>query len=525
MSWLDRDAALFDSSRLYRQAREGAHDLLREIEGHSKPFDSAVALLAGKETAFEISSRDGLDASIATLAQHLRSAAGRLSAYHILPLLVEATSRAYRSEDASWGRRWGPAIKIGAAFTYPTVQSSAAVAPTSARGAVAQFVLECAAMDQLLATRQFWEVGSSGHIIVTPATVELDPTLHRAAGEFAAAFRGGGRTQRLASAMPQIVANLHGVIDGIVKVLGGANPGAVPDLAETILGAIDDPNPAFWAGMLSRILVADIAADTRAAVGLEATGVAILGWAGLSVPGVAREVLEPALRALCWNHEWHAQQSVERYRHLLVRRPILRISSTEHLLITDRSLLLDSTTSFLERALVPDGGPPDVALRSSCFRKLLSEPFEQEVVEVFRSHGFRAGTVTDDGGWYVPHRINLSEVAGPPPGEIDVFAVHPRGFAIIAECKVLALPTEWSRVRNLATKLGIEDSEGFRSKLRTKLTWLAALDETTVGYLDGAPLGIIVLDRYLPGLPEEGPELVVPLDVLDDAIARLVAGR
>src|SRR5690606_2863218 len=129
----------------------------------------------------------------------------------------------------------------------------------------------------------------------------------------------------------------------------------------------------------------------------------------------------------------------------LVRRPVLRISRSEHLLITDSSLLLDSTTSFLERALVPDGGDPNIALQPSCFRKLLSEPFEREVVEVFRSHGFRAGPVNDDGSWYVPERIDLSAAGGPPPGEIDVLAVHPRGYAIIAECKVLALPAEWSR--------------------------------------------------------------------------------
>ena len=200
---------------------------------------------------------------------------------------------------------------------------------------------------------------------------------------------------------------------------------------------------------------------------------------------------------------------------------MVRLSATEHLLITDAALVLDSITSYLERALVPDGGVGDVALRPSCFKKLLSEPFEREVADIFRAHGFRAGTVTEDGSWRVPAPIDLSAIAGPPPGEIDVLAIHPRGYAVVAECKVLALPVEASRMRNLASKLGAGDAEGFRSKLRKKVAWATGLGDS-VGHLDGTPLGMIVLDRYLPGMDATGPELVVPTDALDDALGHLV---
>jgi hypothetical protein len=123
-----------------------------------------------------------------------------------------------------------------------------------------------------------------------------------------------------------------------------------------------------------------------------------------------------------------------------------------------------------------------------------------------------------DFGAFIP----LTRAFAPLSGEIDVLAIHPRGYVIVAECKVLALPGETARLLNIYGKLSLDDAESFRAKLGRKVAWV----DRVAGRL--APtyqstLGMIVLDRFLPGSVHDGPELVVHLSRLDAAIANLLA--
>jgi hypothetical protein len=93
----------------------------------------------------------------------------------------------------------------------------------------------------------------------------------------------------------------------------------------------------------------------------------------------------------------------------------------------------------------------------------------------------------------------------------------------VAECKVLSAPTEASRLRNVASKLGPEDAESFRAKLRRKVEWAERLGRNLVPTFDGA-MGLIVLDRFWPGSLHDEGERVVDLEFLD-AMLRALAER
>lgn len=89
MSPLTREGALFDLSCLYRQAREGARELVNELEEHPLPFASAVALLAGSRRSDRqlITSH----ALFRSLSSHSNSESCRSDASFV-------TGRSFRSE-------------------------------------------------------------------------------------------------------------------------------------------------------------------------------------------------------------------------------------------------------------------------------------------------------------------------------------------------------------------------------------------------------------------------------------------
>lgn len=141
---------------------------------------------------------------------------------------------------------------------------------------------------------------------------------------------------------------------------------------------------------------------------------------------------------------------------------------------TSRWLLMDSIAPWLCEKIEEDKGLRQVAI---------SQPFEDEVVEMFRDHGFEAGPVNDKGVWVTgdgeSRRHHLSDER--IPGQIDVLAEDKtRKQFILMECKSMY---PMAKITGIAEKLRLEyrvDDSGqpefvgfeWRNKLRAKREWV-----------------------------------------------------
>lgn len=141
---------------------------------------------------------------------------------------------------------------------------------------------------------------------------------------------------------------------------------------------------------------------------------------------------------------------------------------------TSRWLLMDSIAPWLCEKIEEDKGLRQVAI---------SQPFEDEVVEMFRDHGFEAGPVNDKGVWITgdgeSRRHHLSDER--IPGQIDVLAEDKtRKQFILMECKSMY---PMAKTTGIAEKLRLEyrvDDSGqpefvgfeWRNKLRAKQEWV-----------------------------------------------------
>ncbi len=383
-------------------------------------------------------------------------------------------------------------------------------------------------LDQLTAVGQALVVEPAGRCVVTRDGIELDDRLQHCFEFFARAFDRRGMVMRFTNASPF----LHpvAVLQGVLQVLGGAQPSSVAEFAGTPLGEIPEGERIdFWAGILSRILLLIAAHDTRRHVGLDPGGLAVLGSAGFflqefGIPAKLHPVIQQALQDCFWTRAWlPKRQGPEALRHLVVERPILRLTCEEELFATTASNLADSLSAFLDASIGTYKDRSGARLSSECFRRLVSLPFEREVIEVFRALGFEAGTVSENGAWATAATQQAEHLVGgaPPPGEIDVLAYHPSGLAVVAECKALNLPFDASALRNLHGKLSLADDEGFHGNLERKCNWVDnALRNKR--RLTGDPVGILVVDRSPPFDCLDAPHLVVDAETLEHGLAALL---
>lgn len=146
----------------------------------------------------------------------------------------------------------------------------------------------------------------------------------------------------------------------------------------------------------------------------------------------------------------------------LVCSPVARVDAGY---ITSSALLLDSLAPLILRWLHENGH----------WRVVVSDPFEDRVVDLFRQAGLASGTVSEAGWWRLsPNDQEQGDLqqriraCGPTPGEIDALVLVGHVLVVI-ECKsVYSL----GRPRNVAGKLSDEDIEGWRSTVRKKVSWL-----------------------------------------------------
>lgn len=174
-----------------------------------------------------------------------------------------------------------------------------------------------------------------------------------------------------------------------------------------------------------------------------------------------------------WKKSWFDKQISERYGNLIVSKPIVRISP-EGDFATSPVLIGDSLNFFVEEQLLGyTNRSPYLNMPEQIFKDAFSEKFEDQCIKLFRNHGYLAGHVLKTGAWcHQKGTVDLSIPETELYGEIDVLAFHPGlKVALLIECKVLLDIRDSRSYQNISSKLR-DDSEGFRSKLHKKGTWL-----------------------------------------------------
>lgn len=501
---MNRRGALFDGSRLYRQAREGADAVLMRLEGPSGEGQFCSVLIGGP---VKVRSADHAQELVERQKTLVLKVSRSCSSFHCLPVLAQAIDEAYYGRRRDSALRFGPALKIAFAFCYAAMQGQSVDAVNASHARLYELVRACETLDQLLVATQVAVVAPPLSIEITSDAVCYNEHGRAVLACFAQAFAARGLGLRTASHAHRLIKPFASGLEAVRLAALGTQPATIPFFQGSIFEAVPADASVFWGGLLARLALSLAASDCRASAGEEALGPAILGSSGFLLgEGDNGEELQRALSEAFWQPAWHAKQPLFDYRHLIVRRPVCRITYAEDLFVVPTGACIDSLATFIDGCFFREQWVGDGTLPEECFRQLFSAPFEAVCIETLRELGFRVGPVTQDGIWKpspdtAEDLVDLNVQGRAPPGEIDVLAVHSMGLKLVLECKVLAVPREPARLRNLQSKLSLIDSESFHTKLTRKIAWLEAPRPPGSPNFLGA-VGIIVLDRQMPFLPD-----------------------
>ena len=167
---------------------------------------------------------------------------------------------------------------------------------------------------------------------------------------------------------------------------------------------------------------------------------------------------------------------------------------------TSPYLLMDSLAPWLLREIQ----------RTTLREQVISQPFEDNVVQLLRDHGFKAGPVNERGTWTTQEGTEHLHCDEPLPGQIDVLAVRDDGVFVL-ECKSIF---SMGALRNIAEKLG-PNSHDWRGKLRRKRDWATNALQRRVD------LSMVIVEGISTYVSEHELEADVPL-ITEDMLADLL---
>ena len=545
MSKMKRARALFEGSRLYRQAEEGSAFLSSHFKDESHPFRTTIDRLTPTHGTLVFSGVADCTAAIERTRTLVGEASRFVSPYIAIPTLVQAATEYYASDEKSRPEWLGTALKVSLALIWSNVHYSEAE-ETRAQGALLDIVKLACALEQLEFLKAVFENYGEGRVELRGDGLYcFDDRLHHAVLELKATYRPRGKVFRT---LPDTLRAIHQrpdlALDAILNILSGDAPRNQRVFADSLFGNLTRDEPlTFWAGLWTRLLLFSMACYARANVTLAPYGVSILQTIALEYPSIGDPaLLQQSMTDLFWTREWYASRaqalgsSVEMSGFLL-QRPILRVARDTDLFVTSPLIISESINWFVEECVMRYAGRGGVPLSEATFADLVSAPFERAICQLFRRHCFMAGQVTEAGSWMIDRgALGASELLGDKgfmagcklthlqgekcPGEIDVLAYHAlKEHLVVAECKVLGFPFELKRITNIAQKLGTADGEGFHAKLRKKIAWITKTDVFSVLPVKKVS-GLIALDRMLPGM-RGGEFIVTDAARLDRAIGNL----
>lgn len=520
-----RNKAIFQGSRLYRQAEEGSSRLLDALRADEPIYKNEINALSSSGM-ITFSSRGEADYWVSAAVKAADSICKQISPYIAVPTLLQAVVEQYygfmKGESSPLGRYLKRTLEVigGNIYKSQLVQSDSQKKVTLAVRATA-----LAAQLQTLAFLYEEFATGSDYLELTASGLKASESLGAIVREYIKPVPPPLKFMRtLSNTERALWQNLPEGMKAVEEVIRGDSPQNQSIFQGTIFKELIDDIPAeFWAGIWARMKLAAYSYAIRKQVNENFRGISIFEPFRVSVPAdLDVDLLQGALHQLFWEDKWYGRSLNEQPGNLISERPAICIRRNPTLYTTNTLLVGDSLNWFIEASVVPYPEAQVVRLPDTIFKRLVSEPFEISVNDLFRQYGFLAGNVSDRGGWATQEgQILLTHERGEgSPGEIDSLAYHREcDLVILAECKVISGPFQASRMRNIARKLGNSDAEEFHSKLRQKLAWLQKTD-----FFIHAPRatfsGLIVLDVSIRWIPP-GEFKVIDIDQLGILLAEI----
>lgn len=493
-----------------------ARTLLSELRGRP-PFGAL------RDEKIVLSSFDEADECLARWQRRFARLAAGAPPQITLPVLLQAIGHSYYGQYRARRGFLGPALKLSVAAVWPNVFDAA---PADPRWCIRDLIEHALVVEQLEIFRSAFFQARSGTIEMSAEGTSEVGAVAEMLTAFSVAFADRGECLRLADETTRtILCDSPRVLHGVHRVLRG-DPRPIAELDDCWLAKLAPTEPrAFWEQLAARLHLFVLLEFAVAKSGLSPDAIFMFGDIAMPVAEEFEALIDMINpQPLFWQREWLSKLDRRELRNAIVERPILRIGHDPTRYCTSLTLVGDALNWFVETSVIRQHGSSGVPLSHQCFRQLLSGPFERRVQEIMRTMGFRAGTVTEKGTWQSDVVMNLGASAGPPPGEIDVLAVRDDGLVMVIECKVLAMPHNEERMRNLLGKLGTDDAELIHAKLRRKREWVRRVAPQLIPRFEGE-LGLIVLDRRWPGITVDGDQWVVDADALADALSALGHNR
>jgi hypothetical protein len=508
---------------LYTKTSYNSQRLLKRLSSDRSPFREAIKITSGSN---ELNMENGEDSSrYATAAkQYLHDSTLEVSPFLAIPILVQAINDYYYptiNENAAW---LGTALKTALAYLVQSIYTTE-VPVGESLDRLMRVVRAAGHLDYMqIVDTTYKAFPVEGHIIrYTPVhgPVMLSEELHVIWEEYGEAY--GGRGPSILRTVNDPVRAMWWqpslAVRAIESVLRGGAPVDQAIFKGTIFEQIPigEP-PEFWAGLWVRFKYSLYALRRSKEVAGNPYRIAI--WMPLPALQVAAakagldvDLIEASARAMIWNKDWVRQRIGSNARNMIVERPIIQLPSGAQLFVTTSMLIADSFNWFVEASVFRYYDIGGVPLSQVVFDRLVSRKFEKDIINIFLSYGFKAGSVTSSGVWYDGHKhIKLINHAGERmPGEIDVLAYDEDSRTIImVECKVLNLPFHPKSMLNLQSKIGDLDTEGFHSKVAKKLKWLRGT-ELFSSIPERNFDKFLMFDRWTPGsISEEGLRAITP---------------
>jgi hypothetical protein len=493
----DRRKALFTDSRLYRQSNELSINLLQR----AMPEDPLQALHGVAFTGvsnFTVRQPRQLDKPIRQLSNHLAQLARRGSAYQFIPALHEAVPKFYKDQIGA-ERFWvGSALKLAAGSLWTEMMAQRAVGSKNSQ-ALVDLVIAAGALDQMLIAKMLLtSTVGEGELVYQNGELRWNDSFDRARMLFARAFYRRGEVQRIADLLSEAIFDGKGALTQLawLRLTGSMEPVlGRPESLFRVLSNVADRG--FWAGVWARLTLAALTVQARGAIYPEdvMSGIAVLEETaiGSQMDEASTIDVQNQIASLFWQQEWRRKLDLFDLRNSFVARPVMRIDRMREVFVTSVFTILDSLTFYFEQSTYDLQTDERFGRPQSVYKEIFSRPFEDRIENYIRSRGFRAGHVSDAGGWATQNgTVGLRQPSGiAPPGEIDVLGIGSDDLALIIECKCLKLPHNESRLQTLLGGLGEDDAAGYLGKLSRKATWF---HDTTLGARAHHVLPVLVTD-------------------------------
>lgn len=514
-----------DTEHTRKEAESAASQLVENLANVKRPFEPAIKAVSNS-TTLNILSAEEAAKWVDKARSHALTLAKEIPPVVAVPALLQAVTAFYygpNHEKLQERLPWlGTALKSAFAFVWPNVfvgSRPEKLMVSDLQG----LICASAVWEQLEALRLGYEIAGPSAETLTGEGFLLSERMAEVTAETRAAFGQRGRLHRtLNDSVKVVIGQPAGALEAVEHILSGENPRDQQIFGGTIFSGIPREPAEFWAGLWARFHLAMVCVQCCP----KPYGLAVFPdiiMARRTQQELPADLLQRAVMALYWNRAWYERRIRQEPWNMIVERPVARIKRNPSLFVAAFIHVCDSLTCFVEASIMayPESG--GVRLPDHVFEQHVSAAFEQKALEIFRKHGYLAGKVTKNGVWILETgRVQLEHRYGKKcPGEIDILAYDAkRDLVSVADCKVLAYPTGLARMRNLVAKIGDQDTESFHSKLTKKVDWILSV-QGVGDRQDENTIGMLILDRNLPGMAMTSKNFVCDLATLDGVLAKL----